>query len=142
MGRRCDRNRKRSKRRAIYCPTHGCYLESVSQKHPLYADRPGQLQARGIGRRVSLLLIATKTAVPISQEWLEAFWCDQCGETRWYHVHRQGDRHYEVRLAPKDLWQQAQGVIQPSGNPSVGEFTRRQARQMSYQGSKDFRIIG
>ncbi len=121
---------------------HGCYLESVSRKHRLYADRPGQLQARGIGRRASLLLIATRTAVPISEEWLEAFWCDQCGETQWYHVHRQGDRHYEVRLAPRDLWQQAQGVIHPSGNPSVGEFTRRQARQMSYQGIKDFRIIG
>ncbi|WP_448562172.1 hypothetical protein [Trichothermofontia sp.] len=114
----------------------------MSQKYQLYADRPGQLQARGIGRRASLLLIATQTAVPIREEWLEAFWCDQCGETRWYHVQRQGDRQYTVKLAPQDLWQQAQGVIHPNGNPSVGEFTRRQARQMSYQGVKDFRNIG
>lgn len=65
MQRRCDRNRKRSKRRAIYCPIHGCYLDSVSQKYPLFADRPGQLQQRGIGRQTALFLVANKTAVPL-----------------------------------------------------------------------------
>jgi hypothetical protein len=44
--RRCDRNRNRSKRRAIYCPVHNCYMDSMSQKYSLFAERPGQLQER------------------------------------------------------------------------------------------------
>jgi hypothetical protein len=47
-----------------------------------------------------------------------------------------------VVAAPETLWMQASGVILPTGNPSVGEFTRRQARQTQYQGIKDFRRIG
>ncbi|KOP23870.1 hypothetical protein AMR41_23805 [Hapalosiphon sp. MRB220] len=141
MQRRCDRNRKRSKRRAIYCPIHGCYLDSVSQKYPLFADRPGQLQQRGIGRQTALLLVAHKTAVPLEGEWLEAFWCDQCQEKKWYHLKKR-DRVYEVSIAAPELWQQAMGVIYPEGNPSVGEFTRRHARMVGCKSSKDFGFIG
>ncbi|NCJ07552.1 hypothetical protein GS597_13740 [Synechococcales cyanobacterium C] len=140
--RRCDRNRKRSKRRAIFCPIHNCHLDSASQKFALYADQPGQLQSRGIGRRPALLLIQTMTAVPLTGEWLELFWCEQCQETTWYHVHRHEDRTYSISPAPIELWQQATGVINPNGNPSVGEFTRRQARQVKWQGIKDFRNLG
>ncbi|NEO42597.1 MAG: hypothetical protein F6J90_42290 [Moorea sp. SIOASIH] len=43
---RRERNRKRSKRRAIFCPIHRCYLDSVSQKYRLFADRAGQLMQR------------------------------------------------------------------------------------------------
>ena len=140
MKRRCDRNRKRSKRRAIYCPIHGCYLDSVSQKYPLFADRATQLQQRGMNRKRALLVIASHSTVPLSGEWLEAFWCNQCQETQWYHVCK-GDnalgkgiarQAYTVRLVSQDLWQQVQGVIHPSGNLSVGEFTRRQSRMLSF----------
>ncbi|MGB3637280.1 MAG: hypothetical protein WBA39_06815, partial [Rivularia sp. (in: cyanobacteria)] len=75
MLKRCDRNRKRSKRRAIYCPVHGCYLHSVSQKYRLFASHPGQLQQKGIGRLHAKILIASQTAVLLEDEWLEAFWC-------------------------------------------------------------------
>ncbi|MBU6228455.1 MAG: hypothetical protein KGQ93_02025 [Cyanobacteria bacterium REEB459] len=145
---RSNRSRSRSKRRAIYCPSHGCPLESVSCKHQLYADRAEQLQQRGMGRRTALTVIRTHTAVPITGEWLEAFWCPQCQEVTWYHVwlcnpdavsHQR--RQYVVRPAPQALWQQATGVIDPDGNPSVGEFTRTLARMTSYQGLKGFRFI-
>jgi len=139
--RRCDRNRKRSKRRSIYCPIHNCYLDSVSQKYPLYADQAGQLQQRGMSSKRSRLVISSHGTVPIQGEWLEAFWCDHCEETKWYHVSKVGDRGYTLRLAPRELWQQVPGVIQPSGNPSVGEFTRRQARMTKFEGVKDFRFI-
>lgn len=135
---RCARNRKRSKRRGIFCPHHGCYLDSVSQKYPLYTESAGTLQSRGVNRLSALLLVATHTAVPLTGEWLEAFWCHLCQETRWYYV-RQGDRTYEVQLAPRELWMQATGVINPAGNPSVGEFTRRQARARS--SVRDFGIM-
>ncbi|NER78107.1 MAG: hypothetical protein F6K42_00730 [Leptolyngbya sp. SIO1D8] len=141
MQRRCDRNRKRSKRRAIYCPAHGCYLDSVSRKYSLFADREGQLQQRGVSRKKALLLISNYNTVRLEGEWLESFWCDQCQETTWYHVCKTGDRIYTVKPAPKELWQQVYGVIQPAGNPSVGEFTRRQARMVGFNGVKDFRYV-
>ncbi|MBF2000286.1 MAG: hypothetical protein IGS38_06165 [Synechococcales cyanobacterium M58_A2018_015] len=141
MQRRCDRNRKRSKRRAIYCPIHGCYLDSVSQKHRLYTDNAKDLQQRGMGRQRALLLLASHTAVSLESEWLEAFWCEDCQQRRWYHVRKLGDRQYSVEPAPVDLWQQAEGMIHPDGNPSVGEFTRRQARRVGYHGIKDFAAI-
>ncbi len=136
----CHQNRKRSKRRAIYCPIHGCYVHSVSQKYSLYADSAGQLQQRGIGRQKALILVATKTTVPLNGEWLEAFWCDQCEQTKWYHV-KKCDRTYEISVAAPELWQQASGVIHPEGNPSVGEFTRRQSRMVG-SNNKDFRWKG
>ncbi len=133
MQRRCDRNRKRSKRRAIYCPVHGCYLESVSQKYSLFADRAGQLQQRGISRQKALMLVANQAAVSLAGEWLEAFWCPQCQESKWYHVKKRDAQTYDVSVAPMELWKQAIGVVDPEGNPSVGEFTRRHARMMTYK---------
>ncbi|WP_082803734.1 MULTISPECIES: hypothetical protein [unclassified Anabaena] len=142
MQRRCDRNRKRSKRRAIYCPIHGCFLDSVSQKYRMFADQPGQLQQRGLSRRAASLLITNQTAVPVEGEWLEAFWCEECQETKWYYVRQSSDRTYEISLAPRELWQQVAGVIDPHGNPSVGEFTRRNARQVNCHTLNAFHCLG
>ncbi len=141
LQRRCDKNRKRSKRRTIYCPVHGCYIHSISQKYALFADQAGQLQERGVGREEAQILIASKTAITLKGEWLEAFWCDLCQETKWYHVTKR-DRIYEVTNAPRELWQQAIGVMNPSGNPTVSEFTRRQSRMVGDRGIKDFRFVG
>ncbi|MGB3757876.1 MAG: hypothetical protein WBA07_16105 [Rivularia sp. (in: cyanobacteria)] len=128
MGKRCNRNRNRSQKRAIYCPVHGCYLDSVSQKYPLFADRPGQLQQRGMSRRNAMMLVKSKTAVSLAGEWLEAFWCEECQQTKWYYVRKVEERKYTVSVAPTGLWQQVDGVVYPGGNPSVSEFTLRQAR--------------
>ncbi|MBE9037023.1 hypothetical protein [aff. Roholtiella sp. LEGE 12411] len=138
MQNRCTQNRKRSKRRPIYCPIHRCYLHSVSQKYNLYASGAGQLQERGIGRHRALILMVNKTTVSLQGEWLEAFWCGQCEQTKWYHV-KKCDRTYEVSVASVKLWQQASGVIDPEGNPSVGEFTRTQARMAGNNNSRNFR---
>jgi hypothetical protein len=138
---RCDRNRKRSKRRAIYCPEHGCFIDSVSQKYPLYTEDPEHLQQRGYSRRVSLLLVATKNVVPLNGEWLEAFWCNQCQETRWYYVKKVSDREYLLDLAPRELWERVSGVISPSGNPSVSDFTRRQSRMLGAGRVRDFTFV-
>lgn len=137
LQRRCDRNRKRTKRRAIYCLVHRCYLESVSQKYALFADTAGQLQQRGIRRRDALILIASKTAVALNGEWLEAFWCNHCQDKKWYHV-RKRENTYDLSVAPPELWQQAMGVTYPQGNPSVGEFTLRHAKMVGYKSSQDF----
>lgn len=138
MPNRNHRNRKRSKRRSIFCPTHGCYLDSVSQKHRLYADCAEHLQQRGLSRKRSLLLVANRTTISLDGEWLEAFWCGMCATKTWYHVCKMGDRTYSLKPAPQDLWQQVNGVIQACGNPSVGEFTYRHARRPGSQHIKDF----
>ncbi|MBW4459943.1 MAG: hypothetical protein KME47_06840 [Nodosilinea sp. WJT8-NPBG4] len=136
------RNRNRSRRRAIYCPSHSCYLDSVSQKYPLHTTKPEHLQQRGMGRRQALTVVAELGTVPLQGEWLEAFWCDHCQHTQWYHVRKTATNGYALSLASEDLWLQASGVIFPAGNPTVGEFTRRVAQQTRFNGVKDFHRIG
>lgn len=135
------RNRKRSKRRAILCPIHGGYMDSVSQKHSMYADTAGQLCERGVSARTALLLMATHTTVALTGEWLECFWCEDCQTTIWYHVKRLENATYAIRPAPAELWHQAQGVIHPHGNPSVGEFTRKAANMSRHGGIRDFKFV-
>ncbi len=141
MQKRCDRNRKRSKRRPIYCPVHSCYLDSVSPKYTLFADQPNQLQQRGVSRINAMMLMANQTAIALNGEWLEAFWCSVCQANQWYHVRKVGSV-YNLSVAPPELWQQANGVINPHGNPSVGEFTRRNSRMLGFKGVKDFGFVG
>ena len=140
--RRCDRNRNRSKRRAIFCPIDQSPLDSVSSKYPLHADKAEHLQQRGISRKRALSLMATHTTVQLDGEWLEAFWCPLCQQSNWFHVHRLTQSTYTLSLALGSLWQQVSGVIEAHGNPSVGEFTRRQARLVTFDGLKDFQRIG
>jgi len=140
LQKRCDRNRKRSKRRSIYCPVHSCCLDSVSPKYTLFADQASQLQNRGVSKLNALMLMANQTAVPLSGEWLEAFWCNECQGNQWYHV-RKVNSVYDLSIAPPELWQQANGVINPHGNPSVGEFTRRNSRMLGFNGVKDFGFV-
>jgi hypothetical protein len=95
-----------------------------------------------MGRRQALLLVSTQSSVALSGEWLEAFWCDHCQQTKWYHVRKVGDRAYHLKLAPVELWQQVAGVIHPHGNPSVSEFTLRQSRMGGVHGLKVFGFVG
>ena len=135
------RNRKRKSRRSIYCPIHGVYLDSASQKFPLYADSEGQLRSKGFGKRTAMLLMATYTTIPLVGEWLEAFWCDECQQVVWYHVKKTDTKRYELKVAPEELWMQASGVISPEGNPSVGEFTRRSSRAHGVTKRRDFNFV-
>lgn len=141
QGRRSDRNRKRpKKRRRIFCPIHGCYLDSVSPKYPLFASQPSHLRERGMGRKPAYLVVATYGAVPLRGEWIECFWCKACEHARWYHVRRQ-DKAYTISVAPIELWKQATGVLNPEGNPTVSEFTRKAARLGIIYGVKTYRFM-
>jgi hypothetical protein len=144
---RCSQKRRRSQRRMILCPEHGCYLESASPKYPLFADQPQQLQARGVARLNAQLLLSQQTAVSLQGEWLECFWCTECQNTCWYHVRRStaaaggGRCRYDLSRVPPELWQRSTGTIHPMGNPSVGEFTRRQSRMVKYNQLSDFQFM-
>jgi hypothetical protein len=135
------RKHRRSQRRQIYCPIHGCHLDSVSRQYRLYADTVEQLRDRGISRKRALLLYSTQTTVSLTAEWLEQFWCPCCQSADWYHVTKQGDRTYSLIKAPRELWQQVSGVIQAEGNPSVSEFTRKQSRMPAYAGLRAFNYV-
>jgi len=87
------------------------------------------------------MLVANQNTVSLDGEWLEAFWCPQCQMTTWYHVCKMNDRTYELSTVPQELWQRVPSVIDPRGNPSVGEFTRRQARMRGFNGIKDFKYV-
>ncbi len=122
MQRRCDRNRKRSKRRAIHCLVHGCYLSSVSRRQPLLAPELQLQNERGYVQNI-LTFVATETTVLRQDEWLEAFWCDGCQETKWYRVKKvdvsdaqskSAGISYEVSVASRSDWQQATSAIPPS----------------------------
>ncbi|MDB9445944.1 hypothetical protein [Anabaena sp. CS-542/02] len=121
MTRRCDRNRNRSKRRAIYCPIHSCDLDSVSRKYRIDADK-------FLSRRTGSLLISKYRTVPIKAEWLEAFWCQECQQRNWYYIRHFDDGRYEISLAPRELWQQVTGLIDSQVHGSMGDFTRMNAR--------------
>ena len=142
MLKQCAQKRKRSQRRAIYCPIHQCYLDSVSPKYKLFVDQARQLQQRGVNHRNARMLITNQTTVALSDEWIEAFWCEQCQTTEWLHVHKLSAREYQISRVAPSLWQQVMGVVDPRGNASVSEFTRRQSRMVGYGGVKDFRFMG
>ncbi len=137
------RNRRRSRRRELLCPLHPeSRLLSVSAKHRLYATEVGQLLIRGLSRRRSdELLQAYRHVLPLENEWLEAFWCESCGSSRWWHVQRHGGLEHSLRPVARELWEQASGVIRPEGNPTISQFSRRQARATGVQGLKQYRFM-
>lgn len=142
MKKRCDRNRKRSKRRQICCPIHNCYLDSASPKFPLYADTAGQLQVRGMGNKTSRLVMAAHSnAVPIPGEWIEAFWCIECQRQEWFHVRKVSEHQYQLSLAPSDLWRNVTGVVDPNQNPTVSEYSFRSSRNQRAYGLKSYRSL-
>ena len=93
-------------------------------------------------RRNTLTLIASYRTVHLSGEWVEAFWCDKYQKTEWYHIRRNASNAshlpnaYEVLPIPQELWKQVTGTIDPTGNASVSQFTKRQSRMVGFNGVK------
>lgn len=138
-----SRPRRRPRRRELCCPLHPEQkIFSVSPKHHLYVTDVGQLMLRGLSkRRADELLAAYRRVLPLTDEWIECFWCDDCARTSWWHVQRH-DRHtYSLNKVPRELWEQATGVIRVEGNPTVSQFSRRQARAGGVQGLRQYRFL-
>ena len=135
--------RSRPSRRRIHCPLHPeTRLLSVSAKLSLFTTELGDLIVRGHGRATAAnLMLAYRQVVPLHNEWLEGFWCDDCQQTRWWHVQRHDRVRHTLRPVAPGLWQQAAGVIHPRGNPTVSDFSRRAARANGIHGLKQFGTI-
>jgi hypothetical protein len=137
------RSRRRSKRRELFCPRHPDQrLFSVSAKYHLYVTEVSQLMLRGLSKRKSdELLAAFNRVLPLTGEWIECFWCEHCQASRWWYVKRHEDQDYTLSPVPRELWEQATGVIRVEGNPTVSDFSRRHARATGVTGMRQYRFI-
>ena len=135
--------RRRPRRRELRCPLHPeTKIFSVSPKHHLYLTDVGQVMLRGLSkRRADELLAAYRRILPLSNEWIECFWCEECASSSWWHVRRHDRHDYSLETVSRELWEQATGVIRAEGNPTVSQFTRRQARAGGVHGLRQYRYL-
>lgn len=84
-----------------------------------------------MGKQATRRILETHSEVVLRNHWLEAFWCEECQDVKWYYIYK-NDRTYRVSTPPNDIWRRVVGVGYPRGNPSVSEFTLRQSRNPGY----------
>jgi len=124
--------RSRSGKRELFCPAHPDQLLAGGGKsyylHLLSAE---ELRQRGVPASKAKLLISAYPVLTLSDEWLEELFCPKCGLSRWCHVVRHNRVQHTVRWAPRELWERVPHVDPLQANPSIGEFSRREARRAS-----------
>jgi len=121
---------RRPKRRELFCPAHSDQvIEGNGRKYFLHLLSPEELQQRGISAKRAQLIINAYPVLVLSNEWLEELFCPQCGMSRWCHVTKHDRVEHTVRWAPRDLWEQVAHVDPTVANPTVSEYTRREARR-------------
>ena len=124
------RKRRRAKKRELFCPAHPHQrLAGNGKKYFLHLLTPEQLQQRGISSKQSKLLIHAYPVFVLSTEWLEELFCPECGCNKWCHVIKHDRINHTVSWAAQDLWQQVAHVDPMVTNPTVSEFSRREARR-------------
>ena len=122
-------SRRRPARRDLRCPAHSEQrIEGNGRKYFLHLLTPEELCRRGMSDRRARLVIQAYPVLVLSNEWLEELFCPVCGTNRWCHVIKHNKLEHTVSWAPRELWEQVANVDPLVSNPSVGEFTRRQAR--------------
>lgn len=122
--------RQRSARRQLCCPAHPEQrIAGNGRKYFLHLLTAQQLRERGMSERRSRLVIQAYPVLVLSNEWLEELFCPACGSSRWCHVTKHDRVAHTVRWAPRDLWEQVAHVDPVVANPTVSEFTRREARR-------------
>lgn len=126
--------RRRPRGRELFCPAHGEQrIEGNGKKYFLHLLTPEQLKDRGMNEKKARLLINAYPVLVLSNEWLEELFCPQCGTSRWCHVIKHDKVSHTVRWAPRELWQQVAHVDPVQANPTVSEFSRREARRHNHR---------
>ena len=135
------RRSRRPQRRQLCCPAHREQrIEGNGQKYFLHLLTPEQLKARGMPDKTAKLVIQAYPVLVLSNEWLEELFCPACGTSRWCHVIKHDRVEHTVRWAPRDLWEQVAHVDPVGANPTVSEYTRREARRHSQRRADGKRI--
>ena len=121
---------RRPKGRQLYCPVHkDQIIRGNGKKYFLHLLSAEELQKRGTPFKTARLVINAYPVFVLSNEWLEELFCEQCGCSHWCHTTKHDADGYTVRWAPDYLWQQVAHVDPIVANPTVGEYTRKQARR-------------
>lgn len=124
-------SRQRSKRRQLFCPAHPDQrIGGTGKKYYLHVLSAEELKQRGMPDKKARLLIQAYPVLVLGNEWLEELFCPKCGTSQWCHVSRQASGEWSVRWAKRELWQQVAHVDPLQANPTVSEFSRRQARRL------------
>jgi hypothetical protein len=124
------RRSRRPQRRKLFCPAHPEQpIVGNGRKYFLHLLTPEQLKARGMSDKKAKLVIQAYPVLVLSNEWLEELFCPECGTSHWCHVTKHDRVEHTVRWAPRDLWMQVAHVDPVVSNPTVSEFTRREARR-------------
>ena len=119
---------RRPKRRALFCPAHPDQrIEGNGRKYFLHLLSPEELQQRGMTSKQARLVINAYPVLVLSNEWLEELFCPQCGTSRWCHITKHDRVEHSVQWAPRDLWEQVAHVDPTAANPTVSDYTRRNA---------------
>ena len=127
-----SRSKRRSRRRELRCPAHAdVKLSGNGKKYFLHLLSAEQLQARGMKANKARLVIQAYPVLVLSNEWLEELFCPACGCNRWCHVIQHDRVQHTVRWAPRELWEQVAHVDPLSSNPTVSEYSRREARRLT-----------
>ena len=125
-----SRRRQRPKRRELFCPAHPeKQIEGNGRKYFLHLLTVEQLKQRGMSDKRAKLVLNAYPVLVLSNEWLEELFCPSCGTSRWCHVTKHDRVQHTVRWAPRDLWQQVAHVDPLRANPSISDFSRREARR-------------
>ncbi len=129
-----SRKRQRPKRRQLFCPAHPEQrISGTGKKYYLHVQTPEELRARGMPDKKARLVIQAFPVLVLSNEWLEELFCPKCGTSSWCHVLRRPDGDLLVTWAKRELWQQVAHVDPLQPNPTVSEFTRKQARRLRHR---------
>ena len=123
-----SRRSRRPARRLLHCPAHPEQeLAGGGRRYFLHLLSAEELIQRGMPAGRARLVIAAYPVLTLSDEWLEELFCPMCGSSCWCHVIRHDRVEHTVRWAPRDLWQQVAHVDPLHSNPSVSEFSCREA---------------
>ncbi len=127
------RQRRRSRRgRQLCCLQHPeTSLQGQGRKYFLHLLSPEELTARGMSSGKARLVINAYPVLVLSDEWLEQLYCPACGQTQWYHLRRAADGQLRLQPARRELWSQVAHVDGLVPNPSVSQFSRCQAHQLT-----------
>ena len=96
-------------------------------------EEPEQLEQRGISAKTAQLIINAYPVLVLSNEWLEKLFYPECGTSRWCHVIKHDRIEHSVRWAPRELWEQVAHVDPSAANPTVSDYTRREARRHQHK---------